>query len=124
MAYVVQENVIMLKITKHQGNLFELTAEGTLDHGDYQRVLPEIEEVADEGGLRMLITLRDFSGWTPKAVADDLAFDVAHRDDFEKIAIVGEKKLEEWATKLSKPFFSGEMKFFEEEAPARAWVRA
>ena len=42
MAYVVHEHVIMLKITKHQGNLFELTAEGTLDHGDYQRVLPEM----------------------------------------------------------------------------------
>ena len=114
----------MLEITTHEGNLFELTATGTLDHSDYERVLPTIEKAADEDDLRMLIALRDFSGWSPRAIVDDLQFDVAHRNDFKRIAIVGEKKLEEWVTKLSKPFFSGEVKFFEQEARARTWVRA
>lgn len=114
----------MLNITNQEGNLLELMATGTLEHADYERVLPKIEGVADRGNMRVLVVLRDFSGWEPKALLDDLEFDVEHRDDFTKIAIVGEKKLEKWATTLSKPFFSGEMKFFEDEDRARSWIRA
>lgn len=38
--------------------------------------------------------------------------------------MVGEKKVEELATKLSRLVFSGEMAFFDDEAHARAWLRS
>lgn len=114
----------MIRVTKHDGNLVELTVQGTLEHEDYEKAIPEIESATEEGNMRMLVLLRDFSGWEPKALLDDLKFDVRHRNDFRRVAIVGEKKLEEWATKLSRPLFSGEMKYFDDEARAREWVRA
>ena len=108
----------MLTITTRRQATLEIEATGKLDRADYERVVPE------SGELRVLIRLRDFEGWTPKALIDDLRFDLRHHDDFRKIAIVGERKLEKWATDLSKPFFSGEMRFFEDDADARAWVGA
>lgn len=114
----------MLTITNHGPDVFEIRAEGKLDRADYERVVPELQAAAGRGELRVLIRLDDFEGWTPGALLDDLRFDIRHHDDFRKMAVVGERKLEEWATRLSKPFFSGEMRFFEDEAKARAWVRA
>jgi len=114
----------MLKITTRRPGTLEIEAQGKLDRADYERVVPELEGAAEDGELRVLIRLRDFEGWTPKALIDDLRFDIRHHDDFRKIAIVGERTLEKWATELSKPFFSGEMQFFENDADARAWVGA
>ncbi len=114
----------MLTITARQPGSLEIEARGKLDRGDYERVVPELEAAAASGELRVLIRLRDFEGWAPKALIEDLRFDIRHHDDFRKIAIVGERKLERWATELSKPFFSGEMRFFENDTEARAWVGA
>ncbi|MGE0785178.1 MAG: STAS/SEC14 domain-containing protein [Sandaracinaceae bacterium] len=114
----------MLTITNRDGRLVEMRAAGTLERADYDRVVPQLEAAAESGDLRLLVQLEDFRGWTPRALVEDLRYDLKHHDDFSKVAIVGEKKLEEWGTQLSKPFFSGEMKFFEDLPKARAWIQA
>ena len=45
-------------------------------------------------------------------------------EDFEKIAMVGEKKWQEWMTEIMKPFTSAEIKYFstEERDDARKWI--
>lgn len=112
----------MLTITHRGDALYEMTARGQLTRGDYERVVPELERGADHGPLRLLIRLEDFHGWTPKALLDDLRFDVRHHDDFERVAVVGDSKLEEWGLRLSQPFFSGEMRYFTDESDARRWM--
>ncbi len=112
----------MLRITKHDTDGLEIEAQGTLDEKDYQRVVPQLEEAAEDGKLRVLIRLDDFHGWTPRGLIEELRYDLRHRDDFARIAVVGDKKLEEWATKLTRPFFSGDVKFFDNVGAARAWM--
>lgn len=114
----------MMKITHHDRHLIEVQAEGTLDRVDYERIMPALEHEAASGELRLLVRLEGFRGWTPQGLVDDLRFDLRHHDDFSRIAIVGHRKVEEWGTRLAKPFFSGEMRFFEELDAARAWLRA
>lgn len=54
-----------------------------------------------------------------------MKFDATHQDAMERIAIVGENQWEEWGTKLSKPFFKADVRFFTpgRAAEARAWLR-
>jgi hypothetical protein len=70
--------------------------------------------------------MEDFDGWTAKALWSDVKFDFKHRNDFEKVAMVGRKDWMDWMTQLMKPFTSAEIKFFEleEQAAARAWINA
>lgn len=108
-------------------NVVDVRASGTLTSEDYDRLVPELERLAAEHGpLRIYIELRDFSGWTPAALWKDIRFDARHQDDMERIAVVGEKRLEDWATKLSKPFLKADMRFFprEEAQEARRWLTA
>ena len=112
----------MLRITDRDTTAMEIEVRGTLDRDDYEQVIPQLEEAAEDGALRVILRLEEFQGWTPGALLEDLRFDIRHRNDFEKIAVVGEKKLEEWGTKVTKPFFSGEVEFFESLGAARAWM--
>ena len=113
----------MIRILDDTRNLLTVEASGRLSEQDYEILVPRLEaEIRRRGRLRLLILLRDFEGWTPKALLEDLRFDVRHHDDFDQVAIVGERKLEELATRLSAPFFSGSMRFFEDESEARGWL--
>jgi len=42
----------------------------------------------------------------------------------DRVAIVGDRAWQEWGTRLSKPFFKAEMRYFERDkaADARAWL--
>jgi hypothetical protein len=68
--------------------------------------------------------VRHFGGWDAEGVWKDLKFDAKHQDEMDRIVIVGEKKWEEWSTKLSKPFFKADMRFFTSDraGEARAWL--
>lgn len=114
----------MLKVTNRQDDVVEVRAVGKLERADYERVVPQLEDAVERGRLKLLVHLRNFEGWTPRALVDDLRFDLRHHDDFSKIAVVGERELERLGTKLSKPFFSGETRFFEDLEQARRWIGA
>jgi hypothetical protein len=113
----------MMTITNREEGYVEIQASGKLERSDYERVVPQLESEAERGKLRLLVELVDFEGWTPKALVEDLRYDLKHHGDFEKTAIVGDKTLEKWATTLAKPFFSGEMRYFEDLDAARRWIR-
>lgn len=115
----------MLAIENNQGAFLEVVAERRLQRSDYDRLLPQIERSIDEyGKVRMLVILRDFEGWTPQALFEDLKFEFRHRKHFEKVAVVGDKTWERVATRLGAVFYEGEVQFFADEAAARAWIEA
>lgn len=101
-------------------------ASGRLTTQDYEDAVPELEHALDlaEGPLRVMIRLEDFRGWDIGAIWRELEFDLKYRGDFGRIAIVGESRLEDWATALSAPFAKARMRFFptEREAEAEAWL--
>jgi hypothetical protein len=114
----------MMEVIERQGDLVEVRVSGKLQRADYARVVPQLESAIERGPLRLLVELHDFEGWAPQALVDDLRFDLRHRDDFARIAVVGEAKLEALATQISKPIFRGETRFFEDLEEARRWLRA
>lgn len=116
----------MLTIVNDQGPNVALKASGLLDKTDYDHIVPELERLIEKyGRLRLLIFLEDFKGWTTEAFLKDLRFDIRHRKDFDRIAIVGESTLHKLGTKLTAPFFDGEVRYFDtsETDKAAAWLR-
>lgn len=116
----------MFKIERDSdSSLVKMLVSGKLTHRDYEQCVPQIEAAIEESGpLRIVMELKDFQGWEPRAAWDELKFDIRHRADFRRMAIIGDKAWESWATTLSKPFFDAEMRFFpsKDAAKAEAWV--
>ncbi len=99
---------------------------GKLHDEDYQTFIPIVDAaVAAEGKVSMYVAFADFDGWDLHAAWDDIKFAVAHYSDFDRIAMVGDKKWEEWMARLCKPFTQATVSYFDvsETAAAWAWLR-
>jgi hypothetical protein len=115
----------MLTMQTDQTGIVTIKASEKLSKADYDRFVPEFERIAQaRGPVRMLIELDDFRGWDLPGLWEELKFDTTHQSDLGRVAIVGEKAWQEWATRLSKPFFKAEIRYFESDqaTDARAWL--
>ncbi|HEX7019157.1 MAG TPA: STAS/SEC14 domain-containing protein [Gemmatimonadaceae bacterium] len=73
-----------------QRNIFRLDLQDRLRKVDFDYCGERLKsEIARCGTVRLLIVLRDFSGWDPTAPWADLSFYAQHGDAIERIAIVG-----------------------------------
>jgi hypothetical protein len=117
----------MIMNSMGEDGILRVTVTGTVSQSDIEQFAEQFEKAAsDQEKVRMLIELKDFEGWDFKGLWADLRFDVSHQDQMERIAILGDKRWEDWGTALSDPFFKAELKFFEtdERAAAEAWLQA
>jgi SpoIIAA-like len=98
-----------------KGNILILSAVGKLTDEDYKDVLiPRLELIIRQHGkARLLLDMGDqFHGWEAAALWDDAEFGFTHRNDFEKMGVIGGPKWVEWAMKIAALFMSGEVRSF------------
>jgi hypothetical protein len=108
-----------------EGNIAYLIAEGELTKQDYDKLIPAMEAlIFDHKIIRLYFELQDFHGWELSALWEDLKFDFKHRNDFSRVAVVGDKQWEKWLTNLSKPFTKAAVKYFDlhEKEAAKRWI--
>ncbi|MGH3559381.1 MAG: STAS/SEC14 domain-containing protein [Mycobacterium sp.] len=107
------------------GNILGFRATGKLSQPDYRDVLhPRIEELLKEFPTLNVLFLMDdaFEGWCLGAAWTNTIFDLKHRRDFDKIAMVGSPRWEEWCVKLAAaPLMRGEMRTFRLDELTQAW---
>jgi hypothetical protein len=72
--------------------------------------------------VRLLALFQDFHGWDAHALWDDITFAAGHFSKFERIALVGDKKWEEWMAKVCKPFTAATVKYFDATELDTAWA--
>jgi hypothetical protein len=95
---------------------------GKLRDEDYKHFVPAVDAaVASEGKVRLIALFEDFHGWDMKAAWDDLKFGLRHYSDFERIAMVGDRKWEAWMANLCKPFTKAKVRYFDSSEAAAAW---
>ncbi len=95
---------------------------GTLHDQDYRQFLPQVESIlTTQGKVRLFVYFEDFHGWDLHAAWDDFKFGVRHYSDFERIAIVGDRRWEKWMATLCKPFTRAEVKYFDHSEVEEAW---
>ena len=82
--------------------------------------------VEQYGKVRWYYAMQDFEGWALESWIKELKMDIKYANDIEKLAMVGDKKWEEWMTEFIKPFTSAEVKYFDlsEKVEAMKWVKA
>lgn len=95
---------------------------GKLHDEDYKTFVPVVDAaVAKQGKIRLLAQFHDFHGWDLKALWDDIKFSTTHCTEIERIALVGEKKWEEWMSKVCKPFTMAKIRYFDAAEIDAAW---
>ena len=105
-------------LPESRGNFLAISATEKLTADDYEKVfIPKLEElIKNNEKVRVLIFFHDkFTGWELEAMWDDACFGVKHKNDFEKIAIVGAPTWVKWASKLGGYFMPGQVKSFSKE---------
>ena len=97
---------------------------GQLHDQDYKIFVPAVDAaVAAEGEIRLFVQFEeDFQGWDPHAAWDDVKFAASHYSDFYRIAIVGDRKWEEWMARLCKPFTKAAVGYFDVSDVESAWA--
>ena len=115
----------MMTLRKDETGLTRIDVTGRLEHSDYERVMPELEALVEHGKARVLLELHDFKGFSPAALLDELKFDIKHRKDFERVAVVSDSAFQELGIRMVRPFFAGRVKIFDttERSAAEAWIR-
>ena len=106
-------------------NILSFKLSGKLHDEDYKFFVPIVDQaVAASGKIRMLAQFHEFQGWDMHAMWDDIKFATTHCTKFERIAIVGDQKWEEWMAKVCKPFTMAKVKYFDasEIDAAKSWL--
>jgi len=114
-------------LPESKGNCLLLNATEKLTDQDYKEILiPRLEAIIKEyDKARLLLDMgEEFHGWEPAALWDDTYFGLTHRNDFEKMAVVGGPKWVEWGLKIGSVAISGEIKSFSssERDEAMRWI--
>lgn len=111
-------------LPESQGKILGIKASGTLTDHDYKTMLiPRLETIIhDHGKARVLCQMgEDFHGWEMEAMWDDAKFGIAHRNDFEKFAVVGGTRWIEWGAKLGALFMKTELHTYPSAQLKEAW---
>ena len=100
-----------------EGNTLIIEASGKLTSEDYEEFfLPKLDALIKEHGrIRVVFYLGPtFKGWEVGAAWDDAKFGLKHKNDFERIALVGGPSWMFWLTKLGSYFVKGEVGIYKE----------
>jgi hypothetical protein len=118
----------MIKVMPEVDGVVEIHAGGKLTHADYKDVLiPRLEALTPGGRKLRVLMLMDqtFTGWDLDSAWDNSVMDFRHRKDFDKIAVVGAPRWEDWCIKLAGLLMKGELRAFPREqlAQAKEWLK-
>jgi len=116
-----------LQLSSINGNMVSVTASGQLTDDDYERFVPEMERLIDQWGrLCMIFEMQDFRGWDAQSLWEEFKFQARHRKDLNRVAVVGDKNWEHWASSISRLFTGADVRYFDREQSDEAmiWVRS
>ncbi len=111
------------RLDRSSGKVIGFRLSGKLTDADYKEVTPQFEKAIEESGkIRVLWEMGDdFRGWDAKAAWDDFKYWREWKDDIERMVLVGDKKWEEWMSKLAKLFMRSETKYYDQSQIEEAW---
>ncbi|MCP4177870.1 MAG: STAS/SEC14 domain-containing protein [bacterium] len=102
-------------LSESKGNLLVAKATEKLTVKDYEEsFIPALNKLLEEyKKIRIVFYLAEgFRGWELGAAWDDAKFGFKHRNDMEKIAVVGGPKWVEWSTKIGAHLIKCEVKTY------------
>jgi len=102
-----------------------LKVTGKLTHEDYEKITPMLDsalQAVDDPKINAFIDGSELEGWELRAAWDDFKLGLKHGKKFNKIAILGHEKWQEYLSKIATWFIGGEVEFFESMDDAYIWL--
>ena len=111
--------------TENTEKMVAVTVFGEFTLADYK----EFEDVVNyhiqfEGQVDLLFDLRQMVGFTLDVAWEEIKFSRQHAGDFRRIAVLTEDQWLTWSAWVSQLFVTAEVKVFDDEDEARAWLAA
>ena len=103
-------------LPESEGNVLVVRATQKLTKRDYEDVfIPKLDQLIQQHGKIRVVMYLDssFEGWELGAMWDDATFGLKHRNDFERVAVVGGARWLGWATKLSSHLMEGQLRNYD-----------
>ena len=73
-------------LDRSSGKVLGIRVRGKLLHEDYQQFVPLVEKlIKQHGGIRCLVEMIDLHGLEPRALWDEIKFDVRHAGQIERL---------------------------------------
>jgi hypothetical protein len=114
------------KLEQPKDRICTLRVSGELKKSEFDAVQAEfLQIIAGVGPVKVLVLLEKFAGWERTEAWGDTDFFFSHRNDFEKIAVVGPPHWEAQILAFTGAGLrKGPVKVFPEtgESEARAWL--
>ena len=113
-------------LEQHDDRVLVLRVSSELKKSELDAVQSEfVEKIAGAGSVKLLVLLENFTGWERSEAWGDTDFFFSHRNDFEKIAVVGSPRWEAQVLAFTGAGLrKGPVKFFPDaaESEARSWL--
>ncbi len=111
--------------TESTERLVSLVVFGEFTLADYK----EFEDVVNyriqfSGPVDLLFDLRQMAGFTLDVAWEEIKFSRQHAGDFRRIAVLTQDQWLTWSAWVSQLFVTAEVKVFDDEDEARAWLAA
>jgi hypothetical protein len=107
-------------------SLICIKVSGKLTDSEYRNFIPRVEAVVNNfGSIKLYVDMLDMDGWEWRVAWDDFAFGIKHWNKFTKLALVGERRWEEFSVKVADKINKAEVRFFDrkETAAALIWIK-
>lgn len=105
-----------------------LTVTGKLTKEDLDNLIPHLkDQVETSDHPQLFMIMEDFEGYeSASAIWKDLKLDTEYIGYFDRIALVGDKKWQEWGTRVFDKITKEELRFFsiDEKEEAKNWIEA
>jgi len=111
--------------TENTEKMVAVTVFGEFTLADYK----EFEDVVNyhiqfEGQVDLLFDLRQMGGFTLDVAWEEIKFSRQHAGDFRRIAVLTEDQWLTWSAWVSQLFVTADVRVFDDEDEARAWLAA
>jgi hypothetical protein len=107
--------------------LLAIRVSGKLTAEDFDIYRAQIRDrMQQTNAARLYFEMVDFDGWQPGSFIENAVFDIIHGREYGKVAMVGEKKWQEWAARIASPVKKEGVHYFDlsDKEKAMAWVKA
>jgi hypothetical protein len=111
--------------TDHTGSLVSVTVLGEFTLGDFQEFEDLVLTKVSHGAtLDLLFDLREMADFTVDMAWEEIKFSRQHGSDFRRIAVLTQSQWVTWSAWLEQLFVSADLRVFDDENEARAWLAA
>jgi len=103
----------------------ELSITGRLTHLELKKFTEKIEallEMYKIPSINILLDITPIEGIELKALYEEIVFTIKHLDSIKKVAILGDNKIEEYATLTANQFLKTELAYFKNHNEAHNWL--